>query len=174
MLRLFNTKLSFGSESTAIKILYLIKDFHRDDQLGARYDSNNIVDKNFLISKLNEAIVEVIDYKKYKNLSVSEKENIRMAIARNLYLESDKYESSYDEEEEGGWSMTFIKYKAKGISFSMQFEKYPAVKAYEVNFPEALFTKKLLLKNCIRSALREFPNLSCSNENPQEYIAYCL
>lgn len=181
MLRFFNTKLSFGTESTAIKILYFMKDLHRDNQPPAkyaypgngRYDSDYIADKNFLVSMLSKAILESIDYEQYKNLATSEKNNIKMAIARYLYSESGNYESSYYAENEGGaWGCgSWDHEKAKGVSFSTQFKDYPYDEAYEVNFPKELFLDQLRLKNYICAALEKYSAILHKKENTSLNLA---
>lgn len=158
--------MSFGAESTAIKILYLMKDLYRDNQPPARYaypgdgkyDSNHISDKSILVSKLSKIILDTINYNQYQNLSASEKSHIKMAIARCLYYELDKYASSYYDE----YCHTQM---TKGISFSIRFKDYPFDEAYQVNFPIELFSNQPLIKNCINDALREYPNILRKKEN---------
>ena len=173
MFRLFTTKLSFNAESTATKILFLMKDLYRNNRSPQRYphpgskqyDSNNIIDKSLLVTRLSKIILEIIDYEQYKNLSESEINYINMSIARALYFESEKHESSYYEDSESPWNNGRDLNKAKGISFSLRITQYPIDEAYEVNFPKDLFLNQPLIIHYIYTALQEYPNILRRKEN---------
>lgn len=184
MLRFFTSTLSFGAESIAVNILYLMKDLHRDSlkplQLKyayhGKYDSDNIANKSMLVSKLSKIILDTIDYDQYKNLTSTDKTNISMAIARQLYLESKNYKSSYIDSD-AYWYGQYGCHpsKTKGISFSCRLVNDPYDEAYQVNFPEKLFSNQPVVKNCLRIALEEqYSYILLKKENPSFNLTYDL
>jgi len=80
--------LSFGPESTAIKIL------HRILELDQKNSAARIHEKDTLIKKLSDALEITINYKKYQNLQEEHKIAIREAIACELHEKSKEWETN--------------------------------------------------------------------------------
>lgn len=84
MFRKIKACTTFGTQSTALKILYGIKDLH----CKTTNEINNI---NGMINVLSSAIKKVVDYPKYQKLNEQEKTEFRDLIIRKLDIEARKH-----------------------------------------------------------------------------------
>lgn len=171
MFRFLYTKTFFNTDSTAIKILYAIKDL-QVIKMENKFNSDHINNQKFLLKKLSEAIALTIHYEIYQKLPNEDKRDIRKNIAQTLYKEAIKYDSTYtvEIEDDNPWTRIneFETRTQKGITFSKELsDNYPYDEAVAVNFPEKLFDMPVL-QRCIRAAIINNYNSLLKQENEEE------
>ena len=172
-MRLFNKLTSRGPESTAFKILdEVVKLFEalpaNNPNGKKKFSTDDITNQGKLIETLGKAISEVIDYPAYKKLPDKGKENLRKAIAKELFREAEnneEYKSQY--KKVSGSGAPTQNGEEQGLSFSTDEEAVERAgggtfKPYAtaVNFPEELFLNQKLLQNSISQVVSKVsPNL---------------
>ena len=161
--RLFFQTISFKSQSTAIKILYYIKD------LAQMNETDKIYMQGQLIQELSNALSHVLKYEEYQKLPQQNKDEIKLLIATELYEHSKNYSCSpliffkgrenyvY---EPGRCEISEKHIKVKGIGYNYDsilsdYTDVHEVIVKEITFPEDLFQNQKKLRTHIVSAMKE-------------------
>ncbi len=165
MLRLFKLGKALGPKSTATKIIYSISDIffkcpeyeQHEDIFSSR--TGSIENLTVLVDTFAKAILDVIDYTKYKQQTVDIKDKIKKQIANSLFEAAKHYETKcivsvrveYHLKEQ-----SHKEYYRKGITASIEkvytldheryeYQCYPIM----IHFLKKLFLNKKLLSEHI-------------------------
>jgi hypothetical protein len=153
MQRFFQMKTSFGTESTAAKIIYGIKD--------ARYpkSTNTIHNVDALIGYLAIAIEQVMNYTQYQKLDIDTKNDIRQRFIKELgkVCKQQKYEAD---------NVNFIRSPDPGRARGLQLQQYynADLDVFEdeiaIHFPPKLFYYPAeLAKHLVTVLKQDYPQL---------------